>query len=420
VKRVAVLLLLVGALPYLPDSHRGYSAESRATMRLLLTAQSQTALQPCGCQTKQLGGLARTTALVRKLSREGESVEARRSFVLLETTPKWPAGERAEVVAKTLELLKYDAVVRLDAGDAPAATALRWLKRGSAGAATLLGDKTRIRLYGLVDAETPLPEAKGDRPELHCRLEREPGPNHEAMLVLWPAVAATPDQPVGQLAHSVTTPAVSAGALSARQLREVRVPLRLDGRSVNVVDLERTGDGWQVKWEHVPVDGSAGEDPEVKALVDRYYRQRAHLLATAGEQAEGFWEAKGYADAAQCLRCHEAEHASWQRHRHAGAVKTLSGRERLVSDCLPCHSTLYRQTGKFSFDAPGAGLSVECASCHGDGVLHSLLGRKNQIVRTPTEETCRQCHQGEHDPDFDYTRALKKVNHGDTGNTEQP
>ena len=393
VKRFAVLLLLVGALPYLHDSHRVYPAESRATMRLLLTAQSQTALQPCGCQTKQLGGLARTTALVRKLDQEGGAV-------LLDAVPKWPAGEQAEVVAKTLELLKYDAVVRLDAGEAPAAAALRWLKPGSADAAALVGDSTRVRLYGLVDAGKRPGKTKGDRLELRCRLETELGSNHEATLLLWPAAPKIPGE--------------------TAQLREVRVPLRLDGRYVNVIDLQRDGDGWQVKWEHVPVDGSAGEDPEVKALVDRYYRQRAHLLATAGEQAEGFWEAKGYADAAQCLRCHEAEHASWQRHRHAGAVKTLSGRERLVSDCLPCHSTLYRQTGKFSLDAPGAGLSVECASCHGDGVLHSLLGRKNQIVRTPTEETCRQCHQGEHDPDFDYTRALKKVNHGDTGNTEQP
>jgi len=400
VKRVAVLLLLVGALPYLHDSHRVYPAESRATMRLLLTAQSQTALQPCGCQTKQLGGLARTTALVRKLSREGESVEARRSFVLLETTPQWPTGQQAEVVAKTLELLKYDAVVRLDAGEAPAAAALRWLKPGSADAAALVGDSTRVRLYGLVDAGKRPGKTKGDRLELRCRLETELGSNHEATLLLWPAAPKIPGE--------------------TAQLREVRVPLRLDGRYVNVIDLQRDGDGWQVKWQHVPVDGSAGEDPDVKALVDRYYRARTTALMDASGPSEGFWEQKGYADAAQCLRCHEPEYASWQRHRHAGAVKTLSGRERLVSDCLPCHSTLYRQTGKFSFDAPGAGLSVECASCHGDGVLHSLLGRKNQIVRTPTEETCRQCHQGEHDPDFDYTRALKKVNHGDTGNTEQP
>jgi hypothetical protein len=409
VKRIGVTLLALGAIAQLHHSHRVYPAESRNGVRLLLTAQSQTALQPCGCQAAQLGGLARTAAHVRKLAGDADAV-------LLEVAPRWPTGEQAEVIAKALELLKCDAVLCLDPGQASASRAGRWLKPKDSAVATIPGHGTPIRFHGLVEVAQPRTDAKGEGPELHCRLERTPGSDRGATLLLWPAVAATAANVA--LAAKVKDSTPSAGA--ATSAGELRIPLDLDGKQVTVIDLERDGDAWKATWRHVAVDGSAGEQPEVKALVDQFYRQRAHLLATAAEQTEGFWETKGYADAAQCVKCHGSEHRSWQGQRHARAVETLRAKERLVPDCLRCHSTLFRQTGAFRLDAPGALASVECRECHGDGVVHSLLGRKDQIARTPTEATCRQCHQGEHDPDFDYAGAILRVSHhGDTGNTEK-
>ena len=119
----------------------------------------------------------------------------------------------------------------------------------------------------------------------------------------------------------------------------------------------------------------------------------------------------------------EIYHLSWPRFAMEGegclslptskhAVETLAAKQRLVPECLPCHSEQYRRTGKF-VAGWGQADGVQCSTCHGEGVVHSLLERKDQIVRDPGEGLCVRCHDTAHDESFDLARDRERVKHWD-------
>jgi len=51
---------------------------------------------------------------------------------------------------------------------------------------------------------------------------------------------------------------------------------------------------------------------------------------------------------------------------------------------------------------------VQCSTCHGDAILHALTRGAEKMSR---ELTCAQCHNAEHDPDFEQERALTALRH---------
>jgi predicted CxxxxCH...CXXCH cytochrome family protein len=91
-------------------------------------------------------------------------------------------------------------------------------------------------------------------------------------------------------------------------------------------------------------------------------------------------------------------------------VETLAAKQRLVPECLPCHSEQYRRTGKFVVGW-GQADGVQCSTCHGEGMVHSLLERKDQIVRDPGEKLCLTCHEAERDSQFQYVTYQWKIKH---------
>jgi len=54
---------------------------------------------------------------------------------------------------------------------------------------------------------------------------------------------------------------------------------------------------------------------------------------------------------------------------------------------------------------------VQCATCHGDGLLHSLVEDKTRILRAVPEDVCRDCHTPERSPGFAYGPYLAQVIH---------
>jgi len=108
--------------------------------------------------------------------------------------------------------------------------------------------------------------------------------------------------------------------------------------------------------------------------------------------------------------CHPAQYAQWQTQKHAQAIESLRQKERLVPECLKCHSEQYRRTGKF---VPNLGRAdgVQCSTCHGEGVIHSLLEGPDRIERDMGEVGCRSCHDADNDPEFAYEAARAIIRH---------
>jgi hypothetical protein len=179
-------------------------------------------------------------------------------------------------------------------------------------------------------------------------------------------------------------------------------------------------------WRRIPLDVTFAAEPKVEGIVGKYYAAQAQALLDASLAKPGTGETgtlgtlgtlgilgtldAAYVPAAKCGVCHPAQHAQWQTQKHAQALESLRRKERLVPECLKCHSEQYRRTGRF---VPNLGLAdgVQCSTCHGEGTVHSLLERTDRIERDSGEAGCRSCHDAERDPGFRHADALLSIRH---------
>jgi len=171
------------------------------------------------------------------------------------------------------------------------------------------------------------------------------------------------------------------------------------------------------------------QDPETQAAVEAYFAQRAELLLQEAQTAASRPDpgtpalpevysaeeaaairARGYLTAPECGRCHTAQQEQWATTRHAQALQTLVDRSRLAPECLQCHDEARRRG--LPYQPAGADqYAVDCATCHGSGLLHAADPAANKPVRLPSEALCVVCHQKEHSQDFTYETYLPKVTH---------
>jgi len=107
----------------------------------------------------------------------------------------------------------------------------------------------------------------------------------------------------------------------------------------------------------------------------------------------------------RCAGCHRTEADFWRQSRHARAYETLRAKEQHFNPtCLPCHVT-----GPASITMPESLQAVGCESCHGPGQGHSI-DPKQPMAKQPPAQSCLGCHTPEHDNNFDYPRALRRLN----------
>ncbi len=164
------------------------------------------------------------------------------------------------------------------------------------------------------------------------------------------------------------------------------------------------------------------EDSDMKTYLDSYYRS----VAEQEELLEGnipplfewdpIHDESKYVGTQECRTCHSAQWEQWQTTRHADAYTTLLDAHRhQFSKCVKCHvAGLNRDTG-FSILEPDRSLAnVQCEVCHGPGSSHVQRPSSETVRRLPSERTCLECHNSDHDDDFVYVglsvrAALMKV-----------
>lgn len=204
------------------------------------------------------------------------------------------------------------------------------------------------------------------------------------------------------------------------------------GRVLLDVWLSRAPDGPRVVTELVPLAGSktlpgGGGDPQVKdvLLAHRYQVQADGVLASMAQQLPTPNGAV-YVGNESCKVCHPTAFADWERSRHAQAWETLELAEKdqkrygwpvtAYPDCVSCHVVGYReQTGFLSFADTPQLADVGCERCHGPGSDHMASnGQKplGLIGGVAASLLCMQCHDFEQSPNFVYGDKWPLIRHG--------
>ncbi|MBM3473309.1 MAG: hypothetical protein FJX75_08590 [Armatimonadetes bacterium] len=207
------------------------------------------------------------------------------------------------------------------------------------------------------------------------------------------------------------------------------LPTSRRGRELGVLEVKLSGNQAEYHDEVILLAKDLPEDARIAEIVSKYYADRQERSGEGRpvggvEAADGpdlpdiysaeeqkAMRARGYLTADECGRCHQEQLTQWQSTPHSQALKTLVDRQRVVQECLVCHSEANRRG--LAYEAEGADrFGVDCAACHGAGLFHaSMKGAKDTIVRTPGETLCRRCHTPDQDAEFKLDVRLEKVRH---------
>lgn len=116
-----------------------------------------------------------------------------------------------------------------------------------------------------------------------------------------------------------------------------------------------------------------------------------------------------------CKKCHSSQYSFWEKNGHADAWKTLVlNNQQFNRNCIVCHVTIpsrqkpTEQFNQFFTTMTSEFKTVGCEECHGPGKNHSTEPGKNHLL-APVEKTCRNCHNADHDNNFDFNRKIAMI-----------
>jgi Cytochrome c554 and c-prime len=388
-------------------------------LTILYTTETNGFLQACGCSKGQVGGLARRASLLHRLGSRGDAL-------LIDGGNLADDLPRSEAVLDALKLMRYQAIglnrLEMDLGE-------RFLAAARPRELPLLalqppkGDGTRAwlltsaadRKIAIVALQTLDPAAL----TALRRVVRESEGRPDLLVVLSPAVSPESDNALVQVLQNRERSVLVLGTRARATEGKPRlttshgipfVPAAQDA-AVGVVEVSFTASAPTFRHRFETITAQENPDLKVQDVVSAYYRRQAEALQGASLEAQLGDEDLPYESANRCATCHPTQVRLWKVSRHARATATLKEKERLVGECLTCHSELFVRTGKLKADAATAWRGVECATCHGDGILHTALRDRQSIQRTVAEGTCRKCHTSQRDPRFDYSTYLQRIRH---------
>jgi len=177
----------------------------------------------------------------------------------------------------------------------------------------------------------------------------------------------------------------------------------------------------------VPYIGSAAcvkcHPTEGAAMKDEVHAKSAALLEKPAPNA---WNTPAHKRGLtalgkpECLRCHTTGYGRPGGYPTSGPLPLGEGGVRAPNGPLPLGEGGVRAPG--GAQPPSPGITTEgigCEACHGPGKAHAddpkkpraiakLGGTCNECYVFPI---CRQCHDDDNDPSFDYRTALPKTRH---------
>lgn len=130
-----------------------------------------------------------------------------------------------------------------------------------------------------------------------------------------------------------------------------------------------------------------------------------------------------YAGATRCGQCHKKQFNHWQKTKHAKAFYSLKEvNEETNIECLKCHTTGFRQdNGFWDYETTPNFANVGCEECHKLGIPHALseippvnkefMRISSSPGKVDSSTICTKCHTQDRDPDFNFKEDKKKIAH---------
>lgn len=413
---------------------------SAAPLPLSVIVSGDTAgwIVPCGCTSKQDGGLLRRATYVAQ-AREQESV-------LLADVGGAPGGVSPYEQLKFAAILRGELAMGLAAHNIGAAEAalgaeaLRKLAsefkvpfvscnvRDTAGRPVADSvrvvelDGRKIAVVGCLSPTYATAELNVSEPksavlsalaELDARcdaivvlayLDEKELPELAASLPEADLVLGGPThQPVAPRASGPTTwaAATNKGKFLVHLRRQAKDHPRWKGE---VVEL---GPGWD-------------DDEGQVANLDHYHQElakldfRASQTGLAPQLVADLPSEFRVAGSDNCKRCHANDCQTWSASPHGQAWATLVDKKSQYDPyCQQCHTTGYGLPGGFdSIARSPTRTEVGCESCHGPALAHAERPRTATLYAAA--DRCTHCHDRENSPQFDYAVYWPQIEHGQT------
>ncbi|MGC8861970.1 MAG: multiheme c-type cytochrome [Armatimonadota bacterium] len=196
------------------------------------------------------------------------------------------------------------------------------------------------------------------------------------------------------------------------------VPTSIQGKHVGVVDVELSPGREPVfTVQKIPLEQDVAEDAAIAARVKEFMSRIAQPPTYTppqpggpGQKSTVVGARKPYYHPQLCASCHLKEYQDWETTKHAHAVATLSKEQRLIPECLKCHSEMYRTLERIS-NVPEEAAGVECATCHIGSLPHGLE-RKNVTTRVKVDpKICLECHDKQWSPNYDEKTYMSRISH---------
>ena len=466
-RRLRPAALLAVALPWLAVCSDPSTPTPRAEatglgprLRLRISGSLEGRLEPCGCASGQLGGLARRSFYLQQeadhdllieggnLVKDGSALELQklatalsvldlRGYAVLGVGPRdlqLPLDDLGMYLsAYNVQALASDLVEQRVEGRDPLPLRAYRDHAGtpSARVASLAlavpEGEARARLRVLPPAEA-WAKAMADCPPASLRILLVHGTAGEVRNAA--QLEPRPDLVIG-VSEAFNEPPSTPETVDGVPV----VFTGIRGRMIlDVILARRDTDGTPeiTRYRVVPLEGSksapgAREDKEAKAII-LDHRQQVKALGLLEAMANRHAPKNGasFVGNEHCADCHEEAQAVWAKSKHAVAWQTLVDAEAgtrygwpvtRYPDCVECHVVGYGQTSGFVTPekTPKLG-AVGCEACHGPGSHHieAQTGKRpaaQGLMGKVEVNTCLHCHDFEQSPGFVYGERWKEIEH---------
>lgn len=418
----------------------GGGATKPAAQSFTLVVSGDTAgfIVPCGCASKQFGGMPRRATYMTQLRGGAENVlyadaggsvsnatrydEIKLSFIwkglseLKPTAVNIGSGEarmgaeRLKAAAQATPLVSCN--VRVSGGEAPWPMSITQNANGLKIAWTgvlLASEKTGagLEVQDGMSALQALAPALAREHDLVIALVYGDATACENVARAFPEI------------HVVLATGMSQPIAPKTVGSSVFAAAAQKGKFLAKVNLEGSRAAWRLKGgEIVELSESYADDAgQMKNLAAYKSALKNELLdpAQTGQVPAllaGLPEHFKYAGSESCAKCHVADEKTHAHSKHFHGLETLTARDFDADPyCLKCHTTGYGGPAGFTNikATPGLG-GIGCESCHGPSKAHVLDPLKKTPV--PGASACMTCHDPENSPTFEYGIFWPKIDHG--------
>ena len=411
------------------------TTEKVSPVTFLVSCDTNGWIVPCGCSTKQSGGLLRRGTLVDRLKSQNEVIvldvggaaagvsDYHRTKFESILDGELMMGLAAHNIGAAEAKFGADSLRKIQADrKVPLVSANVFDNQGKAIAESYRlvesGGQTFV-VTGVLDPQFQVEGLQVREPDQSLLELLGQLPKADGIIVL----AYLPRDPLLALAEKMPEVDAFFGGPTGQTIAFTRVGASQvmsatnKGKFVAQLTLDvASEDRWSGKI--VEVDDSLSDDPTQTENLAAFHRKLAEhdfQSTNTGLSAQTlirFDSKNAFVGNSACQKCHVADCEHFTTTKHAIAWPTLQQKGSHVDPyCQQCHTIGYGQPGGFVSVARSADrINVGCESCHGPGEQHSL----DPKVRTlfAAKDQCLQCHDRENSPAFEYATYWSKIVHG--------